>query len=136
MPHPDKIKKLQSILRKLKNQLAKSGAISLSRTLRSHKLPADYGMILLAMGVLIKMDSGKRGPSSYSWNPKFSPDYDTSEIVISKYNQRRASEKNKRNEGQSFTTNRDLLTDLRQTLINISVRMNRIEKALGVEIEL
>lgn len=135
MPHPDKIKKLQSILKVLKRQLSKSPAITLAGTFRSHKLPGEYSKILLEMGVITKIDSGRRGPSSYEWNKSFSPDYNTATSVIARYNSIRNSEREKREAGNGIETNKDMLIELKEVLGLMAERLSRIEKAVGIALE-
>lgn len=134
MPHPDKIKKLQSILKALKKQLSESPAISLAATFRSHKLPGEYSKLLLEMGVIIKIDFGRRGPSSYEWNKTYLPDRNTATAVIAKYNSIRNSERLRREAGEGIETNKDILVHLKDVLGLMAARLSRIEEAMGISI--
>lgn len=130
MPHPDKIDKLESILKAIKNQLAKSPAIALAQTFRDHKLPAEYGPIMLSFGIIHKMDGGKRGPTSYKWNKKFLPDHATANNIILAYNKIRTKQSNLRETDNPYETNKDILMRLHDMLGTVSAKLDRIENKL------
>lgn len=127
MPALTKIKKLHTLLKFLKRQLATPQDISITVTFRDHKMASDYGTLLLSKGVILKVSGGRRGQSTYKWNNDFEATAELATLLMEEYNEKRALETSKRGE---FITNKDYLLEIKEELSELRRMLKDIKDSL------
>lgn len=124
MPRSKTIEKVVSFLNVLKQTIKnKDGEINLTKTLKSNKIPHDYGKILCDKWVIYKAEGGARGTTTYEWNNRIKIDDSLAEIIISEYNRVRKEQFNNRGE-QEWVANREILLGIQSDVKTMLAILN------------
>lgn len=126
MPHAGTVNRLTNILAQIFKNTQKHSNISLAKTFRENKMPADYGTLLINEGAIIRISGGARGVSTYIWNNKVKPDEQLSTRILLKYSAIRQSELKLRDNGSNSQSSKDLLIEIRD-LLKVVIKNNELK---------